>query len=68
MTVTLLVIGLLIVAPIYIWAYLHIHKSTTTWSRFDAIEDEINQIRQRVAEMDRQPPARKAARSKRYEK
>ena len=44
--------AVLVVAPLYVWAHLHIRKSVTTWSRFDTIENDIKQIRRRVSSME----------------
>ena len=57
---------LMAVAPLYIWAILHIHKSKTTWSRFSVIEHHILRLTKEVWRLEAKPNAKtKKRRTKR---
>ena len=49
---------LMAVAPLYIWAVLHIHKSKTTWSRFSVIEHHILRLTKEVWRLEAKPNAK----------
>jgi hypothetical protein len=52
------IVILIVVAPLYIWALLHIHKSKTTWSRFEIIEHHILRLTNEVWRLESKPNAK----------
>lgn len=43
---------ILAVAPLYVWAALHVRKSKTTWSRFDVIEIALLDFKHKLWELE----------------
>lgn len=44
---------ILAVAPLYVWAALHVRKSKTTWSRFEVIELHLLRLTKEVWLLDK---------------